>query len=151
MKSTFLAGVALAASLAIAGCNNSGTTANKAAGNTAAPAAPAAPAGNSTGNTAGGEGGESTGGTAQQNFTFVNQSGQTINTLQVSATGENEWGEDILGRDTLANGESAQITFERGDDRCLWDIRATAEGGELDMRNVNLCETTTVTATPAGQ
>ena len=151
MKSTFLAGVALAASLVLAGCNNTATTANKAAGNTAAPAAPAAPAGNTAGgNTAGG--GESTGGgQAQQNFTFVNQSGQTINTLQVSATGENEWGPDILGRDTLANGESTQIVFERGDDRCFWDIRATGEAGELDMRNVNLCETPSVTALPAGQ
>lgn len=146
MKKTLMVGAALAASLAIAGCNRAATTSNAAApANKAAPAAPAAPAGNAAG-------GESAGGgaAAQQNFTFVNQSGQTITTLQVSATGESAWGDDILGRDVLANGESAQIVFERGDDRCLWDIRATAEGGgELDMRNVDLCTTTTVTATPS--
>jgi hypothetical protein len=149
MKKMLLVGVALAASLTIAGCNRAATTNNAAApANKAATAPPAG--GNSAGGNAAG-GGAGGGATAQQNFTFVNQSGGTITTLQVSATGESSWGEDILGRDVLANGESAQIEFERGDDRCLWDIRATSEGGgELDMRNVDLCTTTTVTATPAG-
>jgi hypothetical protein len=149
MKKMLLVSAALAASLAIAGCNRAATTNNTAApANKAAPAAPPAGGNTAGGNAAGGGGG---GAAAQQNFTFVNQSGQVITTLQVSATGESSWGEDILGRDVLANGESAQIEFERGDDRCLWDIRATAEGGgELDMRNVDLCTTTTVTATPAG-
>ena len=151
MKKMLLVSVALAASLTIAGCNRGAAPANNtaAAANKAAPAAP--PAGNSAGGgnaTGGGEG--AGGGAAQQNFTFVNQSGQTVNTLQVSATGENEWGPDLLGRDTLANGESAQIVFERGDDRCFWDVRATGDAGELDMRNINLCETPSVTALPAG-
>ena len=71
-------------------------------------------------------------------------------TLQVSPTGESSWGPDILGRDVLANGESAPIVFDRDEQRCYWDIRSTAEGGvELDMRNVNLCETTSVTQLPA--
>ena len=152
MKKMLMVSAALAASLVLAGCNRGAAPANNtaAASNKAAPAAPAG--GNAAGgNAAGGEGGGGAAG-AQQNFTFVNQSGQTITTLQVSATGESSWGEDILGRDVLANGESAQIVFERGDDRCLWDIRATAEGGgELDMRNVDLCTTTTVTAAPAAE
>ncbi len=148
MKNFFLASAVLAASLTVAGCNRGATTNAAAPSNTATPAAPAAPAGNTAGgNTAGGGGG---GAAAQQNFTFVNQSGVTVTTLQVSPTGESDWGEDILGRDVLANGESTQIVFERGEDRCFFDIRTTGESGvELDQRNVNLCETTSVTQLPA--
>ena len=148
MKTMYLASVMLAASLALAGCNRGATTNAAAPANKAAPSNATAPAGNAAGgNTAGGGTG---GAAATQNFTFVNQSGQTVTTLQVSPTGESSWGDDILGRDVLANGESTPIEFERGDDRCFWDIRATGEaGGELVMMNQNLCELTTITALPA--
>jgi plastocyanin len=149
MKKLYLTGALLASALAIAGCNkaaeNKAAPANSAA-NTAAPAAPAAPAGNS----AGGEG--ATGGAtagAQQNFTITNNTGHTVVTLNVSPSNEDAWGPDILGRDMLANGESAQVTFERGDTQCQWDIKATYDDGDTtDMRGVNLCEVATVTLTP---
>ena len=149
MKKMLLASVALAASLAVAGCNRAPAPTNKASSaptNAATPAAP--PASNSAGgNTAGGA---PAGAEQQQGFTFVNQSGVNVMTLQVSPTGESSWGPDILGRDVLANGESAPIVFDREESRCYWDIRSTAEGGvELDMRNVNLCETSSVTQLPA--
>lgn len=150
MKNMFLASAALAASLVVAGCNNAPTATNKAAPANAAAPAPAPPAGNTAGgNTAGGAGGGAAA-QSEEGFTFVNQSGVTVITLQVSPTGESSWGPDILGRDVLANGESAPIVFARGEERCYWDIRSTGEGGvELDMRNVNLCETSTVTQLPA--
>ena len=47
------------------------------------------------------------------------------------------------------NGESAQVTFDRGETECKWDIRATYEDGDVtDARDVNLCEVATVTLTP---
>ena len=149
MKKMLLASVALAASLVVAGCNNAAAPTNKAAPAPTKATAPAPPAGNTAGgNTAGGAGGGAA--EAQSGFTFVNQSGVTVMTLQVSPTGESSWGPDILGRDVLANGESAPIVFDRDESRCYWDIRSTAEGGvELDMRNVNLCETSSVTQLPA--
>ena len=74
-----------------------------------------------------------------------------LTTLNVSASNENSWGEDILGRDVLANGETAEISFERGETQCQWDIRATYDdGGTTDARGVNLCEVATVNLT-AGQ
>ena len=84
----------------------------------------------------------------QQDFTIVNNTGQAVMTLNVSPTDETQWGPDILGRDVLANGESAQISFERGETQCNWDIRVTYEDGETgDFRNNNLCELATVTLT----
>ena len=83
---------------------------------------------------------------ADQDFTIVNNTGQAIMTLNVSPTESDEWGPDILGVDILANGERAEISFERGEDRCEWDIRVTYEDGDTgDWRGIDLCETATVT------
>ena len=147
MKKIYLTGALLASALAIAGCNKGATATNNtaapAATNTAAPAAPAAPAG---GNTAGGETAAPAGG--QQNFTLVNNTGHTVITLNISPSSENSWGPDILGRDTLANGESASITFPHSETACNFDIKATYDDNDTtDARNVNLCTLTTVTLT----
>jgi len=147
MKKTYLAGALLASAFAFAGCNNAASTNNAAApANTAAPAAPAAPAGN-----AGGEATEAAAPAADQtnqNFTLVNNTGHTVVTLNVSPNTEDQWGPDILGVDTLANGQTATVTFPRGEEQCSWDIRATYDDGDTtDARGVNLCQITTVTLT----
>jgi len=85
---------------------------------------------------------------AQQDFTITNHTGQTVMTLNVSPTSENSWGPDILGVDVLGNGESAEISFDRDEDDCVWDIRVTYEDGDTgDWRGINLCETTDVELT----
>jgi len=148
MNKLYLTGALFASALAMAGCNKTAATNNAAApaaSNAAAPAAPAAPAG---GNTAGGDTGAAPAGGAQQNFTIQNTTGHTVVTLNVSPSNENSWGPDILGRDTLANGESAQITFPHGETQCNFDIKATYDDGDTtDARGVNLCQVATVTLT----
>lgn len=154
MKINWYAGTLLASALALAACNSNKESGN-ASGNSAAPAANAAapaPAGNASGEAASNEaasGGEqaATGG-ARQDFSIVNNTGQAVMTLNVSASNEQEWGPDILGRDVLPNGETAQIQFARGEAQCNWDLRVTYQDGDTgDWRGVNLCETATVTLT----
>ena len=140
MKTLQLAGALIASALAIAGCNQAenkaAPAANTAAPAPAAPAAPGAPAAPAAGQ-------------AQQNFTVLNNTGHVVMTLNVSPSNEDSWGPDILGAAVIANGESAQVTFERGQAQCLWDIRVTYDDGDSnDMRGVNLCEVATVTLTP---
>jgi hypothetical protein len=80
---------------------------------------------------------------APQDFTIVNNTGHTVLTLNVSPSGEDKWGPDILGTEVLATGASAEVTFDRGIDHCNFDIRVTYDDGDTgDWRNVNLCETT---------
>ena len=135
-----------ASAIGLAACGGAGE--QKAAtneSNAAAPAAPAAPAAGENA-TAGEEGGTAAG--AQQDFTLVNNTGHTVMTLNVSPSNSDQWGPDILGADVLANGQSAQVSFERGQDQCQWDLRATYDDGDTtDARGVNLCELTTVTLT----
>jgi hypothetical protein len=137
----------VASALAIAACGQNDAVQNNAtsgAGNQAAPAGETAA--DNSGQTA--DTGEQAG-AAQQDFSVVNNTGHTVMTLNVSASNEDQWGPDILGADTLANGETAQVSFERGQDQCLWDIRVTYDDGDTsDMRGVNLCEVATVTLTP---
>ena len=150
MKTNALAGLLLGTAFVLAGCNVQTNAPPAAANNSAAapaapapaPAAPAAPEGSSAPSA-------EVQGQARQNFTVVNNTGHTVVTLNVSASNDNHWGPDILGRDVLGNGESAQITFDRSEAQCMWDIKATYDDGDTsDMRGVNLCTVATVTLTP---
>jgi len=149
MKTRHLTALLCASALALTACGGAGeqdaasnttnaaapaTPANQAAANESAPASPAA------GATA----------VATQDFTLINNTGHTVMTLNVAPTSSDEWGPDILGQDVLANGQSVEISFERGEDQCNWDLRATYDDGDTtDARNVDLCQTTTFTLTPA--
>jgi hypothetical protein len=82
---------------------------------------------------------------ARQDFTITNHTGHTIVTLNVSAHSDDHWGPDILGRDVLNNGEQTDITFDRNEDQCSWDIKVTYDDGTAnDLRAVDLCHTTEV-------
>ena len=142
-----------ASALGLSACGSHTATSNTSTTTTTNTVAPMAPAGGNSaapagGDTAGSGDAQSGGEEHNQNFSLVNHSGHTLVTLNVSPSDSNQWGGDILGRDTLANGESADITFPRGTQQCQWDIRATYDDNDTtDQRGVNLCETTTVTIT----
>ncbi len=75
------------------------------------------------------------------NFTLNNGTAETLVTLQISESGNNSWGEDILGSDTVEAGGSADVTINDDLADCEYDIRATfTDGSTLDERGINLCE-----------
>jgi hypothetical protein len=61
----------------------------------------------------------------KQDFIVHNQTGVEIKSLYVSPHSADDWQEDILGRDTLPNGESVKINFEDRDKRTHWDLKVT--------------------------
>lgn len=76
-----------------------------------------------------------------RDFTLHNNADVDIQQVYMSESGEETWGSDILEVDILAAGESVAITFEDSSDACLYDLKAvTADGKELNARQVNLCE-----------
>lgn len=61
-------------------------------------------------------------------FTLVNKTGYDISEIYVSPTKMKDWGEDIMGRDVLLNGESVDITFSTEETARKWDIYVTWVG-----------------------
>lgn len=71
-------------------------------------------------------------------FNIVNRSGQTIQELYVSSAQVNTWGQDLLGRNVLANGRSFPVRLPSG--QCVNDIRVVYEGGRSEERRaVDTC------------
>lgn len=81
-----------------------------------------------------------------QDFILHNQTGVEINSLYVSPHSSDDWEEDILGQDTLANGESLKITFDDRDKHVHWDLKVTdKEGNSIEWEDLNLIEISEVT------
>ena len=64
----------------------------------------------------------------KQDFLLHNQTGVEIHSLYVSPHSADDWEEDILGKDTLAAGDSLKITFEDRDKHVHWDLKVTDKG-----------------------
>ena len=79
-------------------------------------------------------------------FTLVNDTGLTINEFYVSPSNDNEWGEDVLGRDVLNHGERLDITFSRKETECMWDIKIVdADKDDVIWEDINLCKASEIT------
>jgi hypothetical protein len=83
---------------------------------------------------------------ARQDFTLVNATGVEINKLFISPHDKDDWGEDILGRDTLPSGQGGDIRFNRDEKAAMWDLRVEdAEGNPIEWENLNLLQISKVT------
>jgi hypothetical protein len=81
----------------------------------------------------------------KQDFTLHNETGLEITEVYVSETGNDDWEEDVLGRDTLATNDTVDITFhrKRADN---WDIKVVFSNGKSNFwRKLNLSQITDVT------
>ncbi len=75
-------------------------------------------------------------------FNLKNSSDFSIDELYASPSTEDAWGEDILGVDILAGGESGVATIADGSEECKYDLKAVAEDGtEHVLEALDLCET----------
>jgi hypothetical protein len=86
----------------------------------------------------------------RRDFTLINASSSvTIYHVYVSASDDNDWGDDILDVDVVFPGDSVDVVFSRFDGEagnCLYDIKVVGDSGEEGfLWAVDLCSTTTVT------
>lgn len=82
----------------------------------------------------------------KQDFTLHNETGVIISELYVSPHHSNQWQEDVLGQDVLADGESLDILFSARTKPKLWDIKVVdSEGESIVWENLNLLEISEVT------
>ena len=77
----------------------------------------------------------------QQDFTLVNHTGVEIHKLYTAPHSSDDWEEDVLGEDTLADGESLDITFPRREKATHWDLRIEdSKGNAITFESLNLKE-----------
>jgi len=82
----------------------------------------------------------------EQDFTLINKTGVEIHKLHIAPHKSDEWGEDILGKDTLSDGETLKISFARSEKAAHWDLSITDEkGNSVTWESLNLLEISTVT------
>ena len=81
-----------------------------------------------------------------QDFTLVNDTGVEIDKVFISPHSSNDWEEDILGQDTLPNGEKVDIKFHRSEKAPLWDLRIEDKQGHgIEWESLNLLEISKLT------
>jgi hypothetical protein len=78
---------------------------------------------------------------AAQDFTLVNKTGVEIDKVFISPHDGDDWEEDILGRDTLPDGQSVDIKFHRSETAPMWDLRVEdSKGNAIEWENLNLLQ-----------
>lgn len=75
------------------------------------------------------------------NFTLINSTSYVISKLQISPVTARRWGENILGRDVLLQGETATVTIADGRKTCEYDMLITFnDGATIEELDYNFCD-----------
>lgn len=81
-----------------------------------------------------------------QDFTVENQTGVEIHKLFVSPHSADDWQDDVLGQDTLADGDSVEIQFSPQEQAAHWDLRIEdSEGASIEWESLDLLAISAVT------
>lgn len=82
----------------------------------------------------------------KQDFTLVNKTGLTISEFYVSPSDDDEWGEDVLGRDVLPHNDKIDISFARKEKACKWDLKIVDEDADpIVWEDIDLCKAEEIT------
>jgi hypothetical protein len=84
---------------------------------------------------------------AKQDFDLVNKTGYEIKHVYVSPGKSDDWEEDVLGKDTLDDGEAWAIKFHRSEKTCTWDLKVVYadDGSSAVWHDIDLCSVEKVT------
>ena len=84
---------------------------------------------------------------ANRKVDIVNKTGQTLTHFYASTTNADSWEEDILGKDTLEDGDSQDIGFHRADKSCKWDLKVVYSDDDSSAvwSDVDLCSISKIT------
>lgn len=78
---------------------------------------------------------------SRQDFRLTNKTGYTISEVYVAPSKSNDWEEDVLGRDTLSDGDAVNITFPKRNQACMYDLKVVYDDDTpVEWYNFNLCD-----------
>ena len=82
---------------------------------------------------------------ASQDFAVLNRTGYQIDSIHLSEAGLGQWGNDVIGRDTLLPGERLDVSFDRSALRCHWDLMVKYhDASKATWTDLDLCQISTV-------
>jgi len=84
---------------------------------------------------------------AKQDFKLVNKTGYELKALYVSPSKSDDWANDILGQDVLADGQVVNVHFSPKANTCKWDLKVVYSDDDSSAvwGNVDLCTIEKVT------
>lgn len=84
---------------------------------------------------------------ARQDFILVNRTGYVLSEVYVSPTKSDDWQDDVLGQDTLDDGDRVHVRFKRSTTSCRWDLKVVykIDSSSALWSNINLCDIETIT------
>ena len=69
-----------------------------------------------------------------------NRTGWTMLRFYASDSRKDDWEEDILGREVLADGRNLRVNIDDGSGACIYDFKAQfTNGEELTRFRINVC------------
>jgi hypothetical protein len=84
---------------------------------------------------------------AKQDFRLVNKTGYELKALYVSPTKSDDWQEDVLGQDVLADGQAVNVHFSPRVHTCHWDLKVVYNDDDSSAvwERVDLCTVEKIT------
>jgi hypothetical protein len=84
---------------------------------------------------------------AKQDFKLVNKTGYELKSLFVSPSKADDWQEDVLGQDTLGDGEAVNVHFNRSTKTCQWDLKVVYSDDDSSAvwQKIDLCSVEKIT------
>lgn len=71
-------------------------------------------------------------------FTLVNKTGVEIHSVYIAPHSSDEWGDDVMGQDTLPNGDSVDIQFHPKAKGSNWDLRIEdSDGNSVEWESLD--------------
>lgn len=84
-------------------------------------------------------------------LTVENASSVALHYFYASTASSSAWGEDLLGNEVIAAGQSLAIDLDTGTNECLYDLKAVmANGRSVNRSNVDVCTVGKWTITDTG-
>lgn len=79
-------------------------------------------------------------------FTLRNETGVEIHELYLSPHSSEDWEEDVLGRETLPDGDAVQVNFDDRDKHDMWDLKVVdGKGASITWEKLDLTKISEVT------
>jgi hypothetical protein len=84
---------------------------------------------------------------AKQDFRLVNKTGYELKALYVAPSKSDDWEDDVLGQDTLSDGQAVNIHFSSKTKTCKFDLKVVYSDDDSSAvwEKIDLCTVEKIT------